>query len=175
VKSRNATRELRQSSIRKWRLWSSRDWVSYPLLGIVLAPLIGVGYWGYWSHTKAQEVREVREEVRGVREEVRGVSEDFSVPRLVENIKRKEATIPFGSTNVFQAMSLTSSDRINVTFRNMASQSAELYWIDLDGSPKLITTIQSGDSAAVETFVGHLWEATTQDGGSLGSYIVEGA
>ena len=38
----------------------------------------------------------------------------------------------------------------------------------------MITTIQSGDSAAVETFVGHLWGAKTQDGNSLGSYVVEG-
>src|SRR6516164_662751 len=44
VQSSNATRQLRESSIRRWRLWSSRDWVSYALLGFVLAPLIFVGY-----------------------------------------------------------------------------------------------------------------------------------
>jgi predicted acylesterase/phospholipase RssA len=168
VKSRDATRQLRRSSIRRWRLWSSRDWVSYPLLGIVLTPLIGVGYWGYWSHTKVQEVREVRQEAREVKE-------DFSAPRLVESIKRKEATIPF-STNVFQKGSdRISSVRINVTFRNMDGQSAALYWIDLDGSsPNWITTIPPGGSVAVETFVGQVWEARTQDGDSLGRYVVEG-
>jgi hypothetical protein len=56
----------------------------------------------------------------------------------------------------------------------MAGQSAELYWIDLDGSAKLITTIQSGGSATVETFVGHLWSAKTLNGDTLGSYVVEG-
>ena len=167
VKSRDATRQLRRSSIRRWRLWSSRDWVSYPLLGIVLTPLIGVVYWGYWSHTKVQEVREVRQEAREVKE-------DLSAPRLVESIKRKEATIPFHSTNASQVMSFKGSDRINVTFRNMAGQSAALYWIDLDGSEQWIITIKSGGSVAVETFVGTLWEARTQDGNSLGRYVVEG-
>ena len=157
VKSHNATRQLRQSCIRRWRLWSSRDWASYAILGLVLAPLIYMGYLAYLPFKATQIIREV------------------SVPRLVENIKVKEATIPFDSRNVFQAMSLTSFDRINVTFRNAAGQSAELYWIDLNGSAKLITTIRSGDSATVETFVGHLWSAKTRNGESLGTYVVEGA
>jgi len=57
----------------------------------------------------------------------------------------------------------------------MTGQSAELYWIDLNGSAKLITTIRSGSSATVETFVGHLWEAETLNGDTLGSYVVQGA
>jgi len=156
VKSWNATRQLRQSCIRRWRLWSSRDWVSYALLGLVLAPLIYVGYLAYLPFKAAQAIRQA------------------SVPRLVTSIKHEEATIPFDSKTVYQTESLTSFHRMNVTFRNKAGQNAELYWIDLDGSPKLITTIQSGDAATVETFVWHMWEATTQDGDSLGTYVVEG-
>jgi hypothetical protein len=48
-----------------------------------------------------------------------------------------------------------------------------LNWIGLDGSEVLIATINPGDVANVETFVGHLWEAKTQNGDSLGSYVVE--
>jgi len=57
----------------------------------------------------------------------------------------------------------------------MEDQDAELYWIDFAGSRKLITTIRSGGSVTVETFAGHLWIATTRNGDSLGSYVVEGA
>ena len=161
VKSPDATRQLRKSSIRRWRLWSSRDWTSYALLGFVLAPLIFVGYLAYLPFkAKQQVIREIRE---------------VTVPRLIENITVKEATIPFDTTNVFQQVSETSSYRINVTFRNTKDQDAELYWIDFAGSRKLITTIRSGGSATVETFVGHLWIATTRNGDSLGSYVVEGA
>jgi predicted acylesterase/phospholipase RssA len=155
VRSRNATRQLRESSIRRWRLWSFRDWASYALLGLVLAPLIYVGYFVYSSFEAAQVIREV------------------SVPRLVENIKHEAAYIPFDSKDVDQSVSLTSVRRVNVTFRNATAQNALLYWVDLDGSAKLITTIQSGESVIVETFVWHLWQATTQDGGSLGSYVVK--
>jgi VHL beta domain len=66
-------------------------------------------------------------------------------------------------------------NRMNVTFKNMAGQSAELYWVDLGGSEQKMATIFSGDSVSVETFVGHLWIAKTLNGGSLGSYVVEGA
>ena len=160
VKSGNATRQLRQSCIRRWRLWSSRDWVSYALLGLVLASLVCVGYLAYLPFKVAQVTQVIRE---------------VSAPRLIENIKVKEVTIPFDSMNVYQTESLTSVDRINVIFRNMTGQSAELYWIDLNGSAKLITTIRSGSSATVETFVGHLWEAKTLNGDTLGSYVVQGA
>jgi predicted acylesterase/phospholipase RssA len=156
VNSRNATRQLRQSSIRRWRLWSSRDWISYALLGVVLAPLICVGYLAYLPFKAAHVIREV------------------SVPRLLTSIEYKQATIPFDSENVFQTASGISFDRINVAFHNMAGQSAELYWISLDGSERWITTIQAGGSATVETFVGHLWSAKTSNGNSLGSYVVEG-
>jgi hypothetical protein len=145
---------LRQSSIRRWRLWSSRDWVSYALLGLVFAPLLYVAYLAYLPFKAAQVIREV------------------SVPRLVENIKDKEATIPFDSKIVYQTASSTSLNRINVTFRNRAGQSAKLYWIGLDGSENLITTIPSGESVTVETFVGHLWTAKTLDDDTLGSYVV---
>ena len=160
MKSWNATRQLRQSCIRRWRLWSSRDWVSYALLGLVLASLVCVGYLAYLPFKVAQVTQVIRE---------------VSAPRLIENIKVKEVTIPFDSMNVYQTESLTSVDRINVIFRNMTGQSAELYWIDLNGSAKLITTIRSGSSATVETFVGHLWEAKTLNGDTLGSYVVQGA
>ena len=158
VKSPNATRQLRRSSIRRWRLWSSRDWVSYALLGLVLALLIFVGYLVYLPLKAAQVIKDERA---------------VSVSRLLKI--DKEATIPFDSKNVFQTTSLTSFDRINVIFRNMADQDAELYWIGLDGSEKWITTIRSGESAAVETFVGHLWTAKKLNGDSLGSYVVEDA
>jgi hypothetical protein len=163
VQSDDATSQLlRQSSIRRWRLWSFRDWVSYALLALVLVPLIYVGYLVYLPVKDAQVIRE-----EGIRE--------ASVPRLVKSIKDKQATIPFDSKTVYQTASLTSSDRINVTFRNMAAQSADLYWIDFDGSAQLITRIGSGESATVETFVGHLWTAKTRNGDTLGSYVVEGA
>ena len=154
VKSRNATGQLRQSSIRRWRLWSSRDWASYALLGLVLAPLVCVGYWAYSSYVAAQVIREA------------------SVPRLVQDIRREQAKIPFNSATVYQTASLTSFDRINVTFLNTTAQKAVLYWIGLDGSEKWNTEIPPGNSATVETFVGHLWEAKTEDGQSLGTYVV---
>jgi hypothetical protein len=59
VKSRNATRQLRQSSIRRWRLWSSRDWASYALLGLVLVPPILGFYLAYSSFQKNKIIREV--------------------------------------------------------------------------------------------------------------------
>jgi predicted acylesterase/phospholipase RssA len=152
VKSRNATRQLRQSSIRRLRLWSYRDWVSYALLGFVLAPLICGSYLLYLPY---QEVREA------------------SVSRLLKI--DKVVAIPFDSENVFHMFSVASLNGMNVTFKNMAGQSAELYWIDLGGSGKKIATIRSGDSVSVETFVGHLWIAKTLNGGSLGSYVVDGA
>jgi von Hippel-Lindau disease tumor suppressor protein len=151
----NATRQLRQSSIRRWRLWSFRDWASYALLALVLAPFLYVGYLAYSSFEQARVIREV------------------TAPRLVTDIKHVEAKIPFDSSNVYQWASSTSADRANVTFRNMESQDAVLYWIDLNGSANKITTIRSGHSATVETFVGHLWEARTQNGDSLGEYVVE--
>jgi predicted acylesterase/phospholipase RssA len=152
VNSRSATRQLRQSSIRRWRLWSSRDWVSYALLGLVLVPLICVGYLIYLPY------RDIRE---------------ASVSRLLKI--DKVVTIPFDSLNAYQTMSLSSLNRMNVTFKNIAGQSTELYWVDLGGSEQKMATIFSGDSVSVETFVGHLWIAKTLNGGSLGSYVVEGA
>jgi predicted acylesterase/phospholipase RssA len=158
VKSRNAIRQLRQSSIRRWRLWSFHDWVSYAMLGLVLVPLICVGYFAY-LFTKATEAQQILREV--------------SAPVLVKNIKTKIATIPFDSKNVFQAVSLPSAKRINVTFLNTEGESADLYWINLDGSEKLFITIRPKESATANTFVGHLWEAKTLNGDSLGSYVVE--
>jgi hypothetical protein len=92
---------------------------------------------------------------------------------LARNIRHEEAKIPFDSKTVYQNVSLASFHRINVTFRNTTGQNAWLYWIDLDGSAKFITIIQSGNFATVETFVGQLWEARTRDGDPLGSYVVE--
>jgi predicted acylesterase/phospholipase RssA len=170
VKSWKATRQLRQSSIRKWRVWSSRDWVSYALLGLFLAPFICVGYWVYltnkdWVYLTSQASKATQ------------MVNKVNVPHLVQDIKRTEATIPFKSEDVFQTASFVSSDRINVTFRNTEGEDALLYWINLDGSAskKPITTIRSGGSATVETFVGHLWSAMTRNGRSLGTYVVEGA
>jgi hypothetical protein len=126
------------------------------LFGLVLVYLFGVGYWTYSPFkAKQQVIREV------------------SIPRLLKI--DKEVTVPLDFRNVYQTMSLTSFDRINVTFRNTTDQDADLYWIDFAGSEKWITTIRSGGSATVETFVGQLWEAKTRSGDPLGSYVVEGS
>jgi predicted acylesterase/phospholipase RssA len=157
VKSQNATRQLRQSSIRRWRLWSFRDWASYALLGLVLAPFICVG--GYLAYSSFEAHRKIRE---------------LSVPSLVGKIEQVRVNIPFElSRTVFQERSRTSSQKIHVVFQNMDHQDAKLYWIGVDGSKNPFTTITSRGSAEVLTFVGQLWQAETQDGDSLGSYVVE--
>jgi predicted acylesterase/phospholipase RssA len=153
VKSSNATTQLRQSSIRRWRLWSSRDWVSYALLGLVVAPLIFGAYLVYLPLKKDQVIREGSE------------------PRLLENIKSTEVRIPFESKEVAQTTSDTSFDRINVTFRNMTDQNAVLHWVGLDGAEKEVTTIPSRRAVTIETYVGHLWIAKTEKGDTLGSYV----
>jgi hypothetical protein len=163
VKSRNATRQLRQSSIRRWRLWSSRDWASYALLGLVLLPFIYVGYLAYSSFEKTRIISEKTQ-----------IITDVSFPSLLTDIKNETAIIPadFGS-NIDQTMSFPSTDRINVTFLNKKDQDVVLHWIGLDGLEKWKTKITSNHSARVATFVGHLWEATAaQDSQSLGLYVV---
>jgi hypothetical protein len=154
MNSRTATRQLRHSSIRKWRLWSPRDWASYALLGLVLLPLIGVAYWTYLPLKLSKEVMEA------------------SAPRLVTSIINKHIEIPSDS-NAYQMTSFRSLTRVNVTFHNKTNESAELYWIGFDGSEKQISTIQAGGYATVETFVGQLWSAKTSNGESLLSYVVE--
>jgi predicted acylesterase/phospholipase RssA len=157
VTSQKAIRQLRESSIRRWRLWSSRDWVSYAMLGLFLVPVAGLGYWIYLSNRATTVAREV------------------SRPVLVKNIRTTQATIPFAkSEEVFQTASVLSSDRVNVTFRNIAGEDALLYWINFDGSEVKIAVIPSGGSTTVTTFVSQLWIAKKRDGGTLGSYVVEG-
>jgi hypothetical protein len=93
---------------------------------------------------------------------------------LVENIPHVDAWIPsdFDPTNAWQDTSFTSSQKIYVTFRNKLNQPAMLYWVGFDGSAREITEIpSSGGSAQVLTIAGHLWQAKTQDGHSLGSYV----
>ncbi len=76
--------------------------------------------------------------------------------------------------------SLTAGDRphrsrrtgaeTSITFLNRTDREIDIYWLDTDGGEKRYHTLKPGEQKRQHTFAGHVWKATTKDGGLLAAF-----
>jgi dipeptidyl aminopeptidase/acylaminoacyl peptidase len=55
----------------------------------------------------------------------------------------------------------------SITFLNRTDREIDIYWLDTDGGEKRYHTLKPGEQKRQHTFAGHVWKATTKDGGLL--------
>ncbi len=59
----------------------------------------------------------------------------------------------------------------SIYFQNAGKQVRKIWWIDFDGQPQLYNTLRLTDNFVSQTFVGHVWQVTDENGRTQGVYV----
>lgn len=65
-----------------------------------------------------------------------------------------------------------SSKKVSVQFINKSSKARRLYWLTFEGNRKLYTTLSKDAKFDIDTFAGHFWVVTDDEGNCLEGYMI---
>ncbi len=90
--------------------------------------------------------------------------------KIVDGKQRPASIEKLTGGQTFRSQS-SSSDEVQLVFKNQREHAVDLYWVDASGGQKKYATLKAGETHRQPTFVGHAWLVQGSDGKFFGSVI----